>query len=479
MQSKGWAVPAAGHGPVTAKPLSIAAVITVLALVGVYLVCVAEDVEFYFFLVAFSTVVAVTAILEFEASLVYIPLTLTNPYTLAETGTRLHLSELVLLIIFSVWFLRLLFLEERQYLDRRFLIPAVLVILAAMASYMVARFPMETVRQTIRYVEVMLVFFVMMTNSARDEERIKRMVLYLIVGGLLASFVGIGQFLTGEMAKGETRRIFGWHGGGYGALIGATIVLSVVGLLRERRRGIRFWSLVTLPFAGVVIVLAQTRAWIGSLAIVLIFLLFRPRREVIVRLLVTLAIGVAAVFVIVETEAFGMVDKRVIEGALQRSFRFVGSQRNFQLEDLSIFMRANIWLLGVRLFLEHPLTGIGVGSLRIADYFTGRLGTLEEGMGYVDNQYLQFFAEGGIVAGIAWIAYITAGVVAGIQALRVSRGTRLHAAALGLFGSYLIFVIGSFFWVITPHHELFALMVLYTALLVNIRRVLAPKAEAP
>jgi O-antigen ligase len=131
----------------------------------------------------------------------------------------------------------------------------------------------------------------------------------------------------------------------------------------------------------------------------------------------------------------------------------------------------NVWLVGLKLFLGHPLTGIGVGSLRIADYITGRLGPPAEGMGYIDNQYLQFFAEAGVIAGCAWMYLMYRGLRTGMAAAEQSKGSSLQSASFGFLGSYLVWVIGSFFWVITPHHELFALLIIYLAMLVNITRV--------
>jgi O-antigen ligase len=364
-----------------------------------------------------------------------------------------------------------LFTDQRLSYDWRFLGPALAIIAAAILSFTVARYPGEAVKQIVRYVEVLVVFFLIMTNAARDASRIKRLVLYLIIGGLLASTVGLIQFLTGTETAGVTRRVYGWHGGGYGAVVSSTVVLALVNLVFERDRAPRLWSAITLPVAGIVLILAQTRAWIGALILVLAILLSRVRKDIALRVLVAVVLLGAVAWLLIQTEAFGLVDQEVIEGAFKRSFRFVGSRKDAAVEDLSIFMRFNVWIAGVGYFLSNPLTGIGVGSLRIQDYFTARLGPPEEGVGFVDNQYLQFFAEAGVVAGAAWLVYVFVGARLGWRVVRRTAGSSLYAAALGIWGSYLVYAIGSFFWVVTPHHELFAFMVLFTALLVNLSTI--------
>ncbi len=169
---------------------------------------------------------------------------------------------------------------------------------------------------------------------------------------------------------------------------------------------------------------------------------------------------------------------------LQRAFRFGTVPGEYSMEDLSLLMRLNAWRKGVEVFLGHPLLGIGVGNLRISDYFILRLGKPEEGIGYVDNQYLQMFAEAGIVAGIAFVWYVLHVFRIGITSFRKSIGTSLNIPAIGYFGCLMICLIGSGFWVITVEHELFALMILYIVLLLNIgglcdtRRFAQMKAQA-
>ncbi|MGB6034026.1 MAG: hypothetical protein WBH55_14465, partial [Bacteroidota bacterium] len=121
------------------------------------------------------------------------------------------------------------------------------------------------------------------------------------------------------------------------------------------------------------------------------------------------------------------------------------------------------------------LFGIGVANLRFTSYLTGTLGSpLDPDAGFVDNQYIQFFAEAGLIAGIAWIVYLGAALVTGRRAVRLATGGPLGGVALGLSGAILVVALGSFFWVVTPSHELFSLLVLMIALLASVVRLLKP-----
>lgn len=461
-----------GEGSLDFTPSRNATVgyILIAALLASYLICAAYEVEFLYFLVLLGIVVFVTGLINFEAAFLYIPLTLTNPYTLEETGTNLHLSEYVLLIIFGLWFLRMLFAREKFTYSKEFLVPSLVIIAIATASLLVARDLIAGVQQIVRYVEILLVFFFLVVNSCKDERRIKQIFLFLIIGGLAASLIGLGQFVTGTLTKGETRRIFGWHGGGYGALIASTLLFCLSALF-ERERKFKLWALITIPFASMALVLSQTRAWMAAFVTVVIAMLLLTRTKILGRLLLVFGLIILTIWVILETDLFGLVEKDLLRAAVDYAFRFGTIPGQRSLEDLSLFMRLNVWRHAINHFLSNPILGIGIGNLRFEDFFTGRLGKPAPGIGYVDNQYLQFFAEAGIVAGLAWMLYVYRALRMGARSLAQSAQTPLYAPAFGLYASLLIFAVGSLFWVITPHHELFALMILNIALLINIGRL--------
>ncbi|MBA4317049.1 MAG: hypothetical protein C0412_01480 [Flavobacterium sp.] len=436
-----------------------------------FLLCVYFEVEFFYALVLFGLIVLFTSLINFKAAFLFVPLTLTNPYTLAETGTRLHLSELVLLIIFSVWFIRVLLQKEKYYFPKQFLYPSLIIIIASLISLLVARNLVTGIQQVVRYIEVFIILFFIVINTFNDEKSIKQIFLFLIIGGLLASLVGLGQFITGELTRGATRRIFGWHGGGYGALIASTLIFCLSALF-EKEKKYKYLALLTIPFAGFALVLSQTRAWIATFGIVTIIIFLFLKKKVFGRILLILGIIFCGFLIILQTNAFGLVEGNLLRNAIDTAFRFGSEPGKRSFEDFSLYLRFSVWKHAINIFFNNPILGIGVGNLRFSDYLAGRLGPAEEGIGYVDNQYIQFFTEAGIFAGLAWLFYIFKIIQIGSTTLKNSIHTSLHAQSLALFGSLLIFIIGSFFWVITPTHDLFALMILNSGLLINISNLI-------
>jgi len=442
-----------------------------------YLTSIAYNWEFYFFLVSFCFIVFVLALVSFDIAFLFVPLTLTNPYTLSETGTNLHISELVLLILFSVWIIRMAMSGERIIFPKQFLFPSLAIIVAALLSLVVARYFVAALQQVVRYIEILIIFFMIVIQYSRNEAQIRRIFLLLIIGGLIASLIGLGQFITGTLTVGVTRRIFGWHGGGYGALIASTLLLSISALLYQRYKVIKIWAIITIPFAGLALILSQTRAWIGALILVIGFMLFWSKREIIKKVLMMVALVTGIIVIVIQTNAFGLIENNYFKAAIEKAFKFGVTSGKRSADNFSLLLRLNVWREAIKQYLSHPLTGIGVGNLRITDYLTARLGKPAEGVGYIDNQYIQFFAEAGTIAGIAWILYIYQALHLGIQNIKRTKDSSLYAPAIGFFSCLLIFVIGSFFWVITPQHELFALMGLYIGLMFNIGRLIKRNEE--
>ncbi len=445
--------------------------LVVAFLVTSYLLCVVQEWIFFYFFTIFCAVVIVTAFFNFEAAFLYIPIVLFNPYMLVETGSSLLLSEVVLIIIFIVWSGRIILLRERIEFPKKFLILSLAIIIPASLSLFRAPYLVVGIKQVVRFIELFLFFLIVVIYSCKTEKRITQVFISLIFGGLIASCIAIGQYINNVIILRESTRVFGWHGGNEGAFLASTIVLSISALWYKSHYYVKMLSIVTIPIACLALLVSQTRTWIGAFLIVMAILFFLQKRGSFRKSLAISGIIISLIFIIVQTNVFGLVDSKFFLGALQGASRFGTTTGAYSTTDLSLLMRLNAWRKGIEIYLSHPIFGYGIGNVRFADYFTLKLGKPGEGVGYVDNQYLQIFAEAGTIAGIALIAYMVIAVKLGIKSLRSAEDSELYIPAVGLFGCLLICVIGSNFWVLTVDHELFALTILYIGLLMNILRL--------
>lgn len=432
-----------------------------------------EFTEVYFY-VFFGVIVLATALVSFEFSFLLVPLAITNPYAFTGTGTNLIVSEFVLLVVFISWFIRMTQQRWDYYVPWRFAGPAIVLVVAAVFSLGAAQYVRAGVLQVIRHVEVLIILFFVIVNGCNDERQVKNIVLSLAIGGTIASLVGIVMFITDTAQTGELHRAIGKHGGGFGAVAASTLLLNVGMFFYERDIAKRILALMMVPIAATALLLSQTRAWIGALALTFLIIMLGQGMRGRAKMVFYFILGGLVVAILVQTNVFGLVKGNVLEGIFLSAFRFGPRLGVYSATDMSLLMRLNAWQFSINQFLANPLFGIGIGNLRFTNYVIIELGEPGPGVGFVDSQYIQGFAETGALGGIAWIVYVLNAVRTGARCVRTSAGTKLRGEAFGLYGSLLVFALGSFFWVVTPTHESFAMMILQIGLLVNIQRLTAP-----
>ncbi|MBV8283991.1 MAG: O-antigen ligase family protein [Candidatus Eremiobacteraeota bacterium] len=113
--------------------------------------------------------------------------------------------------------------------------------------------------------------------------------------------------------------------------------------------------------------------------------------------------------------------------------------------------RKELWAAAIRMFLRHPLTGVGAGNYELELPFYGVLGVRT----HANSWYLQSLAEGGILLFGATLAMLAAFAVTFARAVRRSpwiSGALAGALALALhqIADYLVFFpkIGGTWWVL-------------------------------
>ena len=165
-------------------------------------------------------------------------------------------------------------------------------------------------------------------------------------------------------------------------------------------------------------------AWIGGfVALIVVTAIARPRGLAVLALVAVLAVAVAPA---------SYRDR--LASALDPS-------------HATNVERRHMWSAGVRMFLDHPITGIGLQDLHAA-YDRYRPPEAREGAGHLHNVYVQIAATMGIVGllAFAWLYGTLFRLSSGSLAVR--RGRDLESAfQLGVTASLVGFLIaGMFEW---------------------------------
>lgn len=451
-------------------PAPQGAVVAVILLLVIYGAAVLNQFVITYLHVVGGLLFLSIALFRLEWTFLAVPLALSNPYQLAETGTNVTFSEFILILVFLAWVLRLLGREGPLFLPIPLAAAMGLLTVISVLSLGAAVHLEPGIKQVIRFVEIFLLFFPLSLNLMTTERDIVRCTGFLLLGGASAALVGMYRFQMVLEDTGVAHRVYGLHGGGFGALMASTAILAV-GFLATPGIWRRLYGAVTFLLALTGLVLSQTRAWIGAFVLSAV-VLFVHQQRTWKRRVVSAAVMLVIVVVTVQTVDFLSYFRA---GALERGLEEVlgvsSDPRAKVVGDLSLLMRFAVWSHTLDLIAANPVLGIGVANLRFSDYFSGRLAAPGPGVGYVDNQYLQFFAESGMIAGFVWLFILGSLGRIAFRTIRAPGSGRLGPIAVGLTGSFLVFVIGSFFWVFTPSHELFAVFTLQAALLINIHRL--------
>ena len=248
----------------------------------------------------------------------------------------------------------------------------------------------------------------------RDARRGRRaLAVYLAAAGLVAVYGLVVWLLKGASFESRARGLAG-HYMTFGGQLLLEIPVALAVALTARSRGWRYGAAAVALLAFVSLAATFTRsAWLGLfVACALILGATRPRG-----LLVLAGAGLAAWF--------------IAPGAWGDRLHSVVDPRNLWNRE-----RVFMWQAGVRMFRDHPLTGVGLEDLH-ALYDQYRSPDSVERAGHLHNAYVQIAASMGLV-GLAAFAWLYAsllraagsGLGAGREAARTSFAARVRGGGL-------------------------------------------------
>src|SRR6266581_6911354 len=169
-----------------------------------------------------------------------------------------------------------------------------------------------------------------------------------------------------------------------------------------------------IPAALTVVLLAaaeyltQSRGGELALAIALLFIVMvgMPRLRKMLLLLIPAGLALIELFLAgwIPTSVLNPVLKNL--GLIQISFTFPTT------EDFSTAERLAHWIAGIRMFLSHPLLGVGIGNYPDA-YSRYFITIFINSLGHAHNYYINIAAETGAVGLTAYLLFLMAMFVAG------------------------------------------------------------------
>ncbi len=345
-------------------------------------------------------------------------------------GLELSVTTLGLVALYLLWFADLLVKPARATgTTLKLSLPAIVYVALASLSIIVAPDPGLAFAEVFLLVELLLVYIYIVGTVRTREDVI--FVLTMLLGGLLLEsivMIGLYAFKRDFNAAGMWFRLdydptsstsFYRVGGTFGSpnntagYISFLLVPAIALFLTRANRWLKLLALAAFGAGGIALVLTFTRGgWLAALCGLALFAWFALRRG---WLDPKIPLLIAAVFVLLAIPFAGQITTRLL-----------GNDQGSALSRLPLDA------LAFNIIQDHPLLGVGLNNYALAmkNYVTPDFGGVW--LYIVHNHYLLIFAESGIFAFLAFLAFL------GVTLRRGWQVWKGHDRLLSLLGVALV-----------------------------------------
>lgn len=269
---------------------------------------------------------------------------------------------------------------------------AALLLLLMIATVPFSYWPSKSLETTIVYAKMLVAFF-LICNVVKDVRALRIFILALVGALTVHAVLVIRAYLLGNLHHDRVEiHADGAFGDPNDIAMGLVMMLPLTIWLKSRWGTFgkaACWCLFVVLLMGI----AATQSRGGFLgAITCAILLIRQSRHKLLALVVAWAVGAVLIILLPAS-----------------TFERVQTMSEYQQEE-SAQSRLYVWKTGVRMFADHPLTGVGAGAFGIAygeDYINASAPVRKWLTAH--NSLIQVSAELGIAGGLLWLCMIFSG----------------------------------------------------------------------
>jgi len=369
--------------------------------------------------------------------------------------------EILTITALAIWLIRMITKEENRLVKTPDNLPVLLFMILGIISLTWSDSPFVTLQELPLFLAGPLLFFIIVNNII-DYKQVYRIVATVIIVGSLMGIYGFLQYQGIDFAfwsKNVGRQqVFGLFGNVnyFAEYIIVPLTIAVPLFFAVKHRIIKILLFIGIIFMGSSLVLTFTRSsyLAFGMALLLMFLLFILRegitqifsnyRKIIIFFLVLVIIASAMIFIPNPLNERGTV-----------LYKIKARTSIHQLtQGSSIARRIAIWKFTWMMIEDNPILGSGLGtfqynSLRYQAEFFQQGDTRDRyPYGIADkahNEYLQLWAELGIIGLVIFIWVIIRFFIHGIRYLKKENNNQQSAIVLGLMGAIMAVLIDALF----------------------------------
>jgi len=422
-----------GEGRRARKVLLFTAMAVLCAVLGINLVFFPP----VFLFGAILGLLAVFAVLSrpFLGLVLYAALFLVRPGELYPSLAGLHIERIVGVVTLAAMFFSSYRKEGKLFLDGSRQTQLLVLLLAAFyCSVPSSYWPSRSLGRVVEFLKI-IAFYVMIVQLVDSRKRLRILLAEYLILIAVIGYTSLRAYFAGELmvAQGIERAVGVTSAGGnpnaLGATLGSTVPLLIM-TARATRRAVLRWFL----FGGVgvlvwAIALTGSRSSVLGLLAGLAVVWWFSRHRLLVAVFGLLLLGTAFV-------------------ALPDSYKARYESITSENLDESSRLRLTTWEAGMKMVLDRPFFGVGVGAFSTAHhstYGTGLGSWLE-----AHNLYVQVPAEIGLVGAIVYFSFLAAFIRLNRRARRTLTRRRpdwkLEAGILdGIFAGTCFLFVSSIF----------------------------------
>jgi len=375
--------------------------------------------------------------------------------------------SLLVIVGLTLWGFNVLKKEEFKIISTPLNIPVLSFIIICVLSLIWSDSPFISLKELPLFLSGPLLYFVIV-NNIYNERQINRIIGAVIVVGALFGIYGILQyngidflFWVGNVERGKVFGLFG-NAGYFAEYLILPLPIAISLFLVSKNKIIKLLLLIGILTMVGAMALTFTRTPYLSLVISFIFMLFLffvSRGKILFK-------ENKKIFIVIFTAIILIVSLFVIPTSLNEKGTVLSTikERVSLSEFVSEFTsgrRTAIWKYTIPIIKDYPLLGSGIGSFKYnslryqAKFFDQGDNRALYPYGVADkthNEYLQLWAELGIIGLIIFIWLIFAYFNYGLKTLKREKDQYKQGIIIGLMGSVMAFLIDSIFW-FPLHHS--------------------------
>jgi len=298
-----------------------------------------------------------------------------------------------------------------------YLVCALLLLIGTMLLSMRASISIgSSLKEISKWLEF-LVLILIGSQYIRTRQQVWTIIVLVCLGGITQAFFGYLQaiFNLGPEAfiRDTSLRVYGTFDqpNPFAGYLNLPLSIALALMLLGSSWLTRILAGLASVFLAAAVYLTQSRGGEIAIATVLLFIIIvgSPHLRRFAALLALAGVGILEVFFTGWIPTYVITPVLKYLGVTQISFTDPSAQ------DYSTAERLAHWIAGVRMFMDHPLTGVGVGNYPDA-YSRYFVTIFVNSLGHAHNYYINIAAETGAIGLTAFLLFLMAVFVAGGKA---------------------------------------------------------------